>query len=113
MARSSFDTGQAGSSVSPWLSEYLLGVAAEYDLDLQVDGDLGIAGASPAVPSTDRDPGCDPLGEARRRSANARSAITGACSTFALTPTGGTIGRRPHAMSSLHSPRRQNIWITA
>jgi len=69
LARSNLDTGRAASPGSPWLSEYLLGVAAEYDLDLQLEGVRELAETPTTHGSTNRDSGGEPLVETRRRSA--------------------------------------------
>jgi serine/threonine protein kinase len=68
-ARSSLGTVRAAFPGSPWLSEYLLGVAAEYDLDLQLEGVHEFAEIPTTHGSTNRNSGCDPLVEAQRRSA--------------------------------------------
>ena len=68
-AQSNLDTVRAAFPGSRALSEYLLGVAAEYDLDLQLEGVHEFAEIPTTHGFTNRDSGCDPLVEARRRSA--------------------------------------------
>jgi eukaryotic-like serine/threonine-protein kinase len=67
--RSGLDAGRRACAAATWLDEYLLGVAAECDLDPQLDNATEVTKSRLTCEPTSREPDCDPLPEARRRSA--------------------------------------------
>ena len=60
-------------SAAPSLEEYLLGVAAQCDLDPQLENATAVTKSRLPCEPTRREPDCDPLPEVRRRSAEARA----------------------------------------